>query len=99
MVVDANAAVTNNVTPPAAKLGPMSAAERMRRVRQRSRQGLFCLTLELRQSEVDALVARARLKLEERTSRAAIANAIYSVLDDFVAASVPFRATKGSLSG
>ena len=78
---------------PAAKLRPLSPAERMRRSRERRKKGLFCLTLELRQSEVDALVARARLKPEQRASPAAVKNAVYSVLDDFVSASAPFRAT------
>jgi hypothetical protein len=67
--------------------------ERVRRSRVRRKKGLFCLMLELRETEVDVLVARARLRPEERASAAAIKKAVYSVLDDFVAASTPFRAT------
>ena len=34
------------------------AAERMRRHRQRRRDGLRCLTIELRETEIDALVSK-----------------------------------------
>ncbi len=78
---------------PAPKLTPLTPAERMRRSRERRKMGLFCLTLELRMSEVDALVRCSRLKPEERTSPPAIKNAVYSVLENFVLSTTPFRAT------
>ena len=42
-------------TEPATRTG---AAERMRRHRQRRRDGLRCLMIELRETEVDALIKR-----------------------------------------
>ena len=42
-------------TEPAAR---SAAAERMRRHRQRRRDGLRCLMIELRETEVDALLAQ-----------------------------------------
>jgi hypothetical protein len=65
----------------------------MRRSRERRKKGLFCLTLELRLSEVDAFVRCGRLKPEERASRPAIKNAVYSVLQHWVLSTTPFRAT------
>jgi hypothetical protein len=65
----------------------------MRRSRERRKNGLFCLTLELRLSEVDAFVRCGRLKPEERGSPPAIKKAIYSVLENWVLSTTPFRAT------
>jgi hypothetical protein len=78
---------------PPPKLMPLSPADRMRRTRERRKQGLFCVTLELRRSEVDALIRCGRLKQEERVSHAAIKNAVYSVLENWVLSTTPFRAT------
>src|SRR5271166_4473961 len=91
-----NAPTSQTATVPAAlslKRTPLSPAERMRRTRERRKQGLFYVTLELRQSEVDAFVRCGRLKPEERGSPDAIRNAIYSVLEDWVLSTTPFRAT------
>jgi len=38
------------------------AAERMRRHRQRRRKGLQCIVVELRQSEIEALIRKKLLK-------------------------------------
>ena len=65
----------------------------MRRSRERRENGLFCITLELRLSEVDAFVRCGRLKPEERASPPAIKNAVYSVLENWVCSTTPFRAT------
>jgi hypothetical protein len=67
-------------TAQAAKLAPLSPAERMARSRARRKKGLFCLTLEIRESEVDAFVRCGRIKPEERGSPAAIREAVYSLL-------------------
>lgn len=71
-----------------------SATERMRRSRERRKVGLFRLTLELRRSEIDALVRCGRIDPEERDAPAAIRGAIYSVLDSFVLSTAPFPAAK-----
>ena len=97
-----NAPTSQTATVPAAlslKRTPLSPAERMRRTRERRKQGLFCLTLELRQSEVDAFMRCGRLKPEERVSHAAVRNAIYSVLEDWVLSTTPFRATERPKNG
>jgi hypothetical protein len=47
-------------------------AERMRRYRQRRRSGLRCLTIQLRETEIDMLVCRAVLEPEMPNNRNAI---------------------------
>jgi len=63
------------------KVARTRAAERMRRYRQRRRAGLRCYPLELRASEIEALVRRGLLLATERTNRNAIIKAMYSFLD------------------
>jgi hypothetical protein len=60
---------------------PTTAAARMRRHRKRRRDGLRCLTVELRETEIDMLVCRALLKPEMRHSKSAIINAHHEHLD------------------
>ena len=57
------------------------AAERMRRHRLRRRDGLRCLIIELRETEIDALVIRGLLKQETRNDSNAIIEALYGFLD------------------
>jgi hypothetical protein len=58
-----------------------AAAERMRRHRQRRRDGLRCLTIELRETEIDALIAKGLLKRETRNDPNAVSQALYDFLD------------------
>jgi hypothetical protein len=58
-----------------------TAAERMRRHRERRRDGLRCLTIEIRDSEVDALIRKQLLKFETRNDPSAIIDALYAFLD------------------
>jgi hypothetical protein len=60
---------------------PSPAAERMRRHRERRRGGLRCLTIELRETEVDALVRRRLLNNETRNDPGAIKEGLYAFLD------------------
>ena len=62
-------------------LPPLSAAERMRRHRERRRDGLRCLTIELRETEIDALIRKGMLKTDARNDRDAILNALYAHLE------------------
>ncbi len=64
-----------------AKVARTRAAERMHRYRHRRRAGLRCYELELRESEIDALVRRDLLLASERTNRVAIIKAMYVFLD------------------
>ena len=57
------------------------AAERMRAYRERRRNGLRCLTIELRETEIDELVRRKLLKPETRNDLDAVRDAIYAHLD------------------
>jgi hypothetical protein len=57
------------------------AAERMRRYRERRRDGLRCLTIELRETEIDVLIGKGMLKADARNDQHAIRNALYAHLD------------------
>src|SRR5262249_23496096 len=58
-----------------------SAAERMRLYRERRRRGLSCVKVQLRRTEVDALIARGLLEPAERKDRSAVAAALHRYLD------------------
>ena len=60
---------------------PSPAAERMRRHRERRREGVRCLWVELRETEIDALVRRSLLEPETRHDQNAIADALYGHLE------------------
>ena len=62
-------------------VSPLSSAERMRRYRERRRRGLSCINVQLRQSEVDALIGRGLLQPAERQDRNALAAALHRYLD------------------
>jgi hypothetical protein len=67
--------------PTAAPATRSAAAERMRRHRERRREGLRCLTIELRETEIDALVHRGLLKPVTRNDPSAVSEALYAFLD------------------
>jgi hypothetical protein len=58
-----------------------SAAERMRRHRERRRRGLFCVTVDLHESEIDALIGASLLQSEMRRDQNAVLKALYAFLD------------------
>jgi hypothetical protein len=58
-----------------------AAAERMRLHRERRRKGLRCLLIELRETEVDALIRKGLLKSETRNNSRAVTDALYAFLD------------------
>jgi hypothetical protein len=60
---------------------PSLAAERMRRHRQRRRDGLHCLVIELRDTEIETLIRKGLLKWETRNDRSAIIKALYAFFD------------------
>ena len=68
-------------TPKTARLPRSSAAERMRAHRQRRRDGLRCLTIELRETEIDALARNGFLKADARNDLDAIRDALYGHLE------------------
>lgn len=70
------------INPPTSMPVPCSAAaQRMRRHRERRRDGLRCLTIELRESEIDALIRKELLKPETRNDASAVIDALYAFLD------------------
>jgi hypothetical protein len=60
---------------------PSPAAMRMRRSRERRREGLRCLRVELRATEISALIRKGFLKSETRTERKAIVQALNTFLE------------------
>ena len=58
-----------------------TAAERMRRCRARRRAGYRCLTIEIHDTEIDELVHRGLLGIDEREDPEAIATALYDYLE------------------
>ena len=60
---------------------PNAAAARMRRHRKRRRDGLHCLTVELRETEIDMLVCRALLEPKMRNDKNAIIRALHDYFD------------------
>jgi hypothetical protein len=68
--------------PPTTVLAARSAAaERMRRHRQRRRDGLRCFIIELRETEIDALIRKELLEAENRHHYDSVQSALYAFLD------------------
>ena len=57
-------------------------AQRMRRYRERRRRGLSCIKVQLRRSEVEALIACGLLQPAQRQDRNALAAALHRYLDE-----------------
>ena len=74
----ANTAVIPPTTQPVAR---SAAAERMRLHRERRRGGLRCVTVELRETEVDVLIRKGLLKADARNDMHAVREALYAHLD------------------
>jgi hypothetical protein len=62
-------------------LTPSAAAHRMRRHRERRRDGLRCMTIELRETEITALIRKGLLKEDARKDLRALKSAFYGFLD------------------
>ena len=62
-------------------LASSAAAERMRRHRRRRAEGLRCLVILLRETEIDALIRKGLLKEEARNERIALQQALHRFLD------------------
>jgi hypothetical protein len=53
----------------------------MRAHRERRRDGLRCLTIELRETEIDSLIRKGMLKTDARNDQHAIRDALYAHLE------------------
>ena len=58
-----------------------AAAQRMRLHRERRRLGLRCLSIQLRETEVEALVHKGLLNAEMRNDPIAVSKALYTFLE------------------
>jgi SOS response regulatory protein OraA/RecX len=61
-----------------------AAAQRMRRHRQRRRDGVRSLQIELRETEVDALIESGFLEERSRDDPNAVIRALYKFFDDIL---------------
>jgi hypothetical protein len=61
---------------------PSPAVVRMRRHRERRRDGFRCLTIELHETEVDFLIQKEFLQSVARNDSDAVRQALYSYLDE-----------------
>ena len=66
-------------TPP--PIACSAAGKRMRLHRKRRRLGLRCLTIELRETEIDVLIRKNLLQADARSDIFAIRKALYRHLD------------------
>ena len=69
------------MTVPAETIARSSAAERVLQHRERRRSGMRSLWVELRVTEIDALVRTGLLKVDTRNDPNAIREALYGYLD------------------
>ena len=71
--------MSSGPTPP--PIACSAAGKRMRLHRKRRRLGLRCLTIELRETEIDVLIRRNLLQADARHDVFAIRKALYRHLD------------------
>ena len=57
------------------------AAERMRLHRERKKNGMRCLMIELRETEIDALIRKGFLTADTRNDKQAIVDSLYGYFD------------------
>jgi hypothetical protein len=72
--------LANNTETTPTSTGDSTAAERMRNHRERRRDGLRCL-IELRETEIDVLIAKGLLNSETRHDPHIVRQALYAHLD------------------
>jgi hypothetical protein len=63
------------------RTGRSPAAERMRAHRERKKSGMRCVMLELRETEISALVEKGFLKPDARNDTSQITDALYAYFD------------------
>jgi len=61
-------------------------AKRMRRHRQRRRNGLRCLNVQLRETEIETLIRKGLLKADARNDPHAIREALHAHFDRILSA-------------
>ena len=58
-----------------------AAAQRMRAHRQRRREGLRCIVVQLRETEIDELIRKGLLQADARNDVFAVRNALHAHFD------------------
>jgi hypothetical protein len=76
-----NGRASHMINPPG-RVAPSASALRMARHCERRRKGLRCLTIVLRETEIDVLIGRGRLHRDDRSNPVAVRKALYGCLDD-----------------
>ena len=69
------------IPPTAEPVACSQAAGRMRRHRQRRRNGLRCLNVQLRETEIETLIRKGLLKADARNDPHAIREALHAHFD------------------
>ena len=72
------------MSPATKELPRSSSAARMLRHRERRRRGMRFLGIELREREIEALIRRGRLHPDHRANPAALRQALYGFLDQYL---------------
>jgi hypothetical protein len=80
VIIDTNQSTEEAVELPAVAQRS-KAAERMRVFRKRRREGMRCVTLELRETEIDRLIDLGHLREAERQDSNLVLLALYRFLD------------------
>ena len=66
---------------PSVLISRSAAAERMRAHRDRRRAGLRCVTVQLRETEIDRLIRKGLLEANARNDVYAVRDALHTFLD------------------
>ena len=77
--------MAHNTEGAAISISRSPAAARMRLHRERRREGLRCLTIELRETEIDVLIGKGLLSSETRHDSHVVREALYAHLDQTLA--------------
>ena len=72
---------TRALPPTSEPIARSDAAQRMRLHRKRRRRGLRCVMIELRETEIDALIRKGLLRAETRNDQSALRKALHAHLD------------------
>lgn len=75
---------TAEMSPATKEASRSTSAVRMLRHRERRRKGLRFLGIELREREIEALIRRGRLHPDHRANPAALRQALYGFLDQYL---------------
>jgi hypothetical protein len=73
---------TAETSPTTKELSRSASALRMRQHRERRRKRMRCLTIELRDSEIEEVIRRKRLSPEDRNDPGALRRTVHQYLDD-----------------